>query len=206
MQKPRTGVWMAAAFVVGLTIVIAFRLTAGPGERVAGALRATARWSFILFWLATVGRALHTLFGPKFRPLAERARDLGLCYAAAHLAHLGVVAWVFYYALTNSLQIPPPIFFGIAVFWTYLLAALSVKGISARINQPVRRVLRLVGVEYITVAFLVDFYKDPFGGGAAHVATYTPFVVLAAAGPVLRLAAAVKGRFHHPQVSGFTTS
>jgi hypothetical protein len=185
---------MAASFAVGLVIVVVIRLHAGPGERVAGALRVTARWSFTLFWLATVGRALFTLFGSRFQALAQRSRELGLCYASAHLAHLGVVGWVFYQAITNSVELPSLTFFGIAVFWTYLLAVLSIKGVSARLNQRACRIVRLIGVEYIALAFLVDFYKDPFQGGLAHVAAYAPFVVLSIAGPLLRLAAAVKSR------------
>jgi hypothetical protein len=31
--------------------------------------------------------------------------------------------------------------------------------------------------------------KDPLGGGLKHVAAYLPFVVLAVAGPILRLLA-----------------
>jgi hypothetical protein len=196
MQKSKTGAWMAASFAVGVLIVIVIRLGAGPGERVTGALRATARWSFMLFWFATVGRALATLFGSRFQALARRGRELGLCYASAHLAHLGVVAWVFYQALTNSLQIPSPTFFGIAVFWTYLIAVLSIKRVADRLNQRTCRILRLIGIEYIALAFLVDFYKDPFQGGLAHVAAYAPFAVLAIAGPLLRLAATVKGLLH----------
>jgi hypothetical protein len=73
---------MAATFAMALAIVIAFRLGAGPGERVSGALRTTARWSFTLFRLATVGRALATLFGERFQALAAHARDRGLSYAS----------------------------------------------------------------------------------------------------------------------------
>jgi hypothetical protein len=201
----RTGLWMAASFAVGLLIVVVFRLTSDPGERVTGALRATARWSFALFWLATVGKALAVLFGPRFDALARRGRELGLCYASAHLAHLGVVAWLYYQALANSVELPPITFFGIAVFWTYLLAALSFKRVSARFNQRTCRILRLIGVEYIALAFLVDFYKDPFQGGFQHVAAYAPFVVLVIAGQLLRLAAAVKSRLHL-KVRGLTVS
>jgi hypothetical protein len=64
---------MAASFLVGLVIVLAIRMGAGPGERVDMALRATARWSFLLFWLASAGSALATLFGSRFQALAHRA-------------------------------------------------------------------------------------------------------------------------------------
>jgi len=186
---------MAASFTVAVALVIAFWLVMGPGERVAGALRATARWSFTLFWLATVGRALATLFGPRFRALAAHARDLGLSYASAQLVHLAVVVWIYYYAFVHGTEAPALstlIFFGIGVIWTYLIALLSFGLVAAKLDARTGRILRTIGVEYISLAFIVDFYKNPFQDGFAHVAIYAPFVVLAIAGPVLRLTAAAK--------------
>jgi D-alanyl-lipoteichoic acid acyltransferase DltB (MBOAT superfamily) len=182
---------MAAAFLVGLVIVLAVRAGAGPGERVVMALRATARWSFLLFWLASTGGALTTLFGSRFQALARRARDFGLAFASAHLVHLGVVAWVYY-----SSPDPPVrstlVFFGIAAIWTYVLAILSIKRLSVRLNPRAWRTVRTLGVEYIGLAFLTDFAKHPFQGGVLDVANYLPFLALAIAGPILRLAALVK--------------
>src|ERR1700722_5004477 len=158
MHRRTTINWMAASFAVALAIVIAFGLGAGPGERVSGALRATARWSFILFWLASVGRALAALFGERFQALAAHARDLGLSYASAHLAHVGLVVWVYYYAVVHGKEVPSQntlIFFGIAVFWTYLIALLSFESVAAKLNTRSRRILRIIGVEYITLAFFV---------------------------------------------------
>jgi len=155
------------------------------------ALRATARWSFLLFWLASTGGALTTLFGSRFQALAHRARDFGLAFASAHLAHLGVVAWVYY-----SSPDPPTrstlIFFGIAAIWTYVLAILSVKRLSAGLNPRIWHAVRTLGVEYIGLAFLTDFAKHPFQGGFLYAANYLPFLALAIAGPILRLAALVK--------------
>ena len=189
---------MAVSFAVGLAIVIAFRLGAAPGERISGALRATARWSFILFWLASVGHALATLFGERFRALAAHARDLGLSYASAHLVHLALVVWVYCYAIVHGTKAPSQqtlIFFGIAVFWTYLIALLSFDSVAAKLNARSRRILRIIGVEYITLAFFVDFFKSPFQNGFGHIAGYAPFLVLTVAGPFLRLAAMGKRRF-----------
>src|ERR1700685_1012566 len=96
MRKGTTTEWMAAAMGVALAMALIIRLNEGPGERVAMALRATARWSFFLFWLASTGGALTTLFGLRFSNLAARARDFGLAFASAHLVHLGLVAWLYY--------------------------------------------------------------------------------------------------------------
>jgi hypothetical protein len=203
MSRPTTAKWtaewIAAPFAVALAIVIAVRLGAGPGERIGGALRATARWSFTLFWLATVGRALATLFGGRLggrlQALAGHARDLGLSYASAHLVHLGLVVWIYVYAMVHGTEVPPRnalIFFGIGVFWTYLIVLLSFKPFAAKLSARTCRILRTIGVEYIALAFFVDFYNHPFQEGFAHIASYAPFVVLSVAGPLLRLAAAAK--------------
>ena len=195
MRGKTTAQWMAASFAVAFALVVAFRLGTGPGERVVGALRATARWSFTLFWLATTGRALATLGGDRFRALAAHARDLGLSYASAQLVHLAVVVWLYCYAFVHGTEAPSRntlIFFGIGMFWTYLIALLSFAPVAAKLDARTSRMLRAIGVEYIGVAFIVDFFKSPFQDGIAHIANYAPFVVLAIAGPVLRLAAAAK--------------
>src|SRR6266436_7445872 len=117
MRSLTTREWMVAATVVPLGMVLAIGVAATPGERLAVALRATARWSFSWFLLASTGGALVTLFGTRFQALAHRARDFGLAFASAHLVHLGLVAWLYHVSLS-----PPPrstlIFFGIAAIWT----------------------------------------------------------------------------------------
>src|ERR1700723_2102820 len=185
MHRPTTRAWMAAAFAVGLAIVVIARWIEGPGERVSLALRATARWSFLLFGRASAGPALATLFGPRFLPLARRARDFGLAFASAHLAHLGVVAWIYSTSVVVALR-STLIFFGIAVFWTYLLAILSWNHLSARLNPRVWHMVRTVGVEYIAFAFWTDFAIQTFAGGIVNFFIYLPFVTLAVAGPPLR--------------------
>jgi hypothetical protein len=191
MRRRTTTQWMAAAFAVGVAIVLIARLTEGPGERVAVALRATARWSFLWFWLASSGRALATLFGARFLVVARRARDFGLAFASAHLAHLGVVAWIFY-DHPGAFAQSTTVFFGIAAFWTYLLAILSWNHLAAKLNPRVWHAVRTVGVEYIAFAFWSEFAVHTFHDGIVNVAIYLPFVILAVAGPPLRLAAALK--------------
>jgi hypothetical protein len=184
--------WMAASLGVALAIVFISRFGPGPGERVAVALRATARWSFLWFWLAYAGSALATLFGSRFQPLARRGRDFGLAFASAHLAHLGVVAWVYYDSEEQPFTQFTIIFFGVAAICTYVLAILSIKRLSARLNPKVWRTVRTLGVEYIALAFLTDFAKNPFEDGLASLLAYLPFQLLAVAGPLLRLAALAK--------------
>jgi K+-transporting ATPase KdpF subunit len=189
MRKGTTLQWMGAAIGVALMIVLAVALLA-PEHRLSLALRATARWSFLLFWLASVGGALATLFGSRFSGLAARARDFGLSFASAHLVHLGLVAWL-YYAFVGPGKFTL-IFFGVAAFWTYLLALLSVSRITAALPSRTWKVLRTIGVEYISIAFLYDFARNPFGGGFSRIVEYLPFLFLAVTGPLLRAGAWVK--------------
>ena len=191
MRRGTTLQWMGAALGVALMIVLAVGLSAS-GHKLSLALRLTARWSFLLFWLASAGGALATLFGSRFSGVAARARDFGLAFASAHLAHLGLVAWLYYaYQGPGRSTI---IIFGIAAFWTYLLALFSVKRISAMLTRQAWKVLRTIGVEYISLAFLYDFARNPFQGGILHIVEYLPFLILAVAGPLLRLAALMKRR------------
>jgi hypothetical protein len=191
MNKPTTAQWMLASFGGALVIVLAVYLGGGHGEKLVMGLRATARWSFVWFWLASVGGALATLFGSSFQALARRGRDFGLTFASAHLVHLGLVAWLLYHSATPFPR-SPLIFFSIAVFWTYLLALLSISRFSAMLSPDVWWIARTLGVEYISFAFLVDFAKNPFQGGISNFLAYAPFLALSIAGPLLRLAAAAR--------------
>jgi hypothetical protein len=182
-----TAKWMIASFGVGLAIVLASYLAPGSAQKLTIALRATARWSFLLFWIASVGKALATLFGPRFRPLADHARDFALAFASAHL---GLVAWG--YLVAAGPRQTAPIIFVVAVFWTYLLALLSFSRFSSWLNPKFLKILRAVGVEYISCTFLFDFIQNPFDAGVRHFISYFPFLALAVAGPLLRVAAMLK--------------
>jgi hypothetical protein len=191
MRGRTTTEWMAGSLGVALAIVLMARMGAHPGDKLVVALRATARWSFVLFWLASTGSALATIFGPAFQSLARSGREFGLAFASAHLVHLGLVAWLLYFS-TTPFPRSPLIFFSVGVFWIYLLAILSIRRLSARLDPRIWRVVRILGIEYIALVFLVDFAKNPFHGGAVNLIGYLPFLALAIAGPLLRLAAAVK--------------
>ncbi len=85
--------------------------------------------------------------------------DFGLSFASAHLVHLGLVARL-YYVSPSPLPQSSLIYFGIAAIFTYVLAILSVKRLSARLNPTVWRTVRTLGVEYIALVFLTDFAKN----------------------------------------------
>jgi hypothetical protein len=179
--------WVVGSFLIAVAVFVMSRtLSSEPGAD----LRGTARWSFVLFWLGTTGGALARLFGARFAGLARRARDLSLAYASAHLMHLAIVVQILF------LGPPQPVFllvfFGIGVFFTYLLALLSVTKMSVRLNPLIWRIVRTVGVEYISLVFIADFYKRPFDEGLFKALYYGPFLALALVAPVLRWAAYVK--------------
>lgn len=191
-ERSATGLWMLAAFTVALAIAAASLALHGPGE--AGTilgLKLTARWSFLWFWGAYTGGAWATLVGSRLRPVAARARDFGLAFAAAHLVHVGLVAWLY------QIAVHPPgrgtlEFFGVAVLFTYLLALLSFRRFTTWLTPRAVSVVRTIGVEYIALAFLVDFAKDPFTLKLGHVLSYGTFLALALLGYVLRLGALMR--------------
>jgi hypothetical protein len=193
MLSRTTAKGMIAAFGVALALILIV-VTAVPAGKLTFALKATARWSFLLFWLASTGSALATLFGSRFVPLAARARDFGLAFASAHVGHLGLVAFLCYFY--GGLDLPVSIFFGIGVFWVYLLAALSFSPVSAMLSPRAVRILRNIGVEYISLVFISDFVKNEFQDGFLNLINYLPFQVLAVTGPLLRFAALAKRITH----------
>ena len=183
---------MAASFGVALAIACVALWGTPPGDKIGMALRATARWSFILFLPASTGAALAALFGPRFQFLARHARDFGLAFASAHLVHLALVALLYYRAVDPPLPREALVFFSVAAVWTYLIAISSFERLSWALPPRTWRIVRRWGVEFIALAFFVDFAKSPLQGGIAHIIAYLPFLVLAVAGPLLRLAAAVR--------------
>jgi len=187
-----TGPWMLTAFAVALVIAVASLALRGYGEEgtVLG-LRLTARWSYLCFWPAYTAAAWAAVLGP--RPVAMHARELGLAFAAAHLVHVGLVAWLYHIAAhppgRGTLE-----FFGGAVFFTYLLALLSFRRFAGWLPRGVVSVIRTVGVEYIALAFLVDFVAPPFQLTLKYAVLYGPFLALIVLGYAVRIIALVRRR------------
>jgi hypothetical protein len=206
IRKIRKAEWMAAALVAALAIVVVIYAIADPSRRLGMALRATARWSFLWFCLASYGGALTTLFGCGFQALARRARDFGLAFAAAHLVHITLVVWLLY-------RSPEPfprvslVIFCIGVFWVYLLAAISLSStLSARLGPRRWHIVRTIGVEYIAFAYAFEFGGRILDGNRANALYYSPLFVAAVAGPLLRLAASIKRRSSGEKMAGLLPS
>jgi hypothetical protein len=197
---------MGAAFVVGLGLVAAIYAIDVPLHRLGTALRATARWSFLWFCLATYGGALTTLFGPSFQALARRGRDFGLAFASAHSVHVALVVWLLY---TSQEPFPrlPLIVFSIGVFWTYVLAVFSLSStLSAWLGSRWWKNVRTIGVEYIAFAYAFEFAVRILDGNRANGLHYFPLFAAAVAGPLLRIGALIKRRSSAASTEGLQPS
>ncbi|HEX3846331.1 MAG TPA: hypothetical protein VHV81_03040 [Steroidobacteraceae bacterium] len=184
--------WMLAALGGGLVIVLCVYYLGPPGDKLSTALRATARWSLLWFTLATTGSALTTLFGSRFERLAQRGRDFGLSFAAAHLNHVALVAW-YLVASREPHAFEPLMFFAVGLVWVYLLALLSLSGsLRSMLSARWWRIIRTVGVEYIAFVFLSELASRAFGKGPANLLVYLPFLAVSVCGPLLRIAALIK--------------
>ena len=181
-------VWMAAAFCIAFVASACVMATIGANERgISDALLLTGRVSFLLFWPAYAGGAAASLFGSAFNVLRRWRRHFGLSFASAHIVHLGLVAWL------CSIGAAPPItsfvIFGIAVAWTYLLAAASIGRLQATIGQRGWQLISIVGLNYIAFAFALDFVQFPPDFSPKYVVGYLPFAVLTLGGFGLRACA-----------------
>ncbi len=119
-------VWMIGALGGALALAGAVLADYGTGlDGIGQAVRYTARWSFLFFWLSYAGGAMAILFGSAFAGLARSARNLGLAFAAALQVHIGLVVWLGVVIGQIPLQGGLLLFFLVALFFSYLLALLS---------------------------------------------------------------------------------
>lgn len=191
--------WMGIAFAVAFGLAVAVLAVHGTDTKsLVMAIRLTARWAFLLFWMAYAGGALAALFGPTLEPLAGRGREFGLAFAASMLVHLGLVAWLFEISARRPLSDRLIVFFLIGIFWTYLLAIFSFGGLSKALGSRGWRILRFVGLNYILFAFAFDFVpvaiRESVHAGVWRFIQYAPFATMSVAAPFLVLAAAIHRR------------
>jgi hypothetical protein len=185
---------------LGGALALAGAVLAGYGtgpEGVGQAVRYTARWSFLFFWLSYTGGAMAILFGPAFAGLARRARALGLAFATALQVHIGLVVWLGVVIGQIPLQGSVLWFFLVALFFTWWLVLLSF-GIGMRNLGRLWRPLLFVGTTYILIAFGLDFVQGALDRNTQHwlyAAAYVPFALLSLIAIPLRLAAFLHQRF-----------
>jgi hypothetical protein len=180
---------MWLGFLVAFVIAAAALAIFGAGSRgTVIALRVTARWSFLLFWLAYVGSAAARLWGPRFDGLARRGRDFGLAYASAQLVHVALVVWFIHITVEPT---DAMVFFWAGIACTYLLALLSWPRLRDAIGQRAWRIVRTVAMEYIALTFAADFIYGPLQavGLGKYPLGYVPFALMLIGGAGLRIAA-----------------
>jgi hypothetical protein len=169
----------------GALILVTFNMF-GAGERgTAIALQVTGRFSFLLFFGAYAGESLKRLLGSEPGSVLPSTRTFGLAFAAAHLAHLGLVGWICYIG-----SIPSPetfLLFGIATAATYLLALNSFFNLGSIIGVRTWATIRIFGLHYIAFVFILDFITKVPSASAKYILGYIPFAVLSVTAPILRL-------------------
>ena len=199
-----TASWMGVAFLVAFALAVIVLAIFGVGERgTAIALRATARWSFLLFWLAYAGGAIAWLFGPRLGGLARHGRDLGLAFASAQLVHVGLVLWIIHIATRPGGIM---MFFWVGIFCTYLLALFSVPQLRNALDPRLWRMFRAIALEYIAIAFAADFILGPLqaNGLEKFRLSYAPFALMLVIGAGLRCFAFLDRKLRSRDVSQFS--
>lgn len=177
--------WMGSAFAANAVLAAIVLAVFGAGKLgTLDALRITARFSFLLFWLAYASGGLALLIRPAAKFLRRHGRDFGLAFAAAHLVHIGLVVWLCWIGATPGMGVF--IFFVPPAVVLYVLVLFSIPTLQQRLGRTLWTVVRTVGMTYIAYVFAYDFVLyAPFGGGTTHVLMYAPFAILSVAGPVL---------------------
>jgi hypothetical protein len=164
----------------------------GGQERFGMALRVTARWSFLLFWLAYTSSAMATMWGQPFIGLARHGRNFGLAFASAQLVHVGLILLAGAGAEMA--------FFWVGIAFTYLLALFSLPRVRDAMGPRLWRISLVIALNYIALVFAADFIEGPLkrGGLANYPLSYLPFALMLIAGFGLRVAAFVHRKSRDP--------
>ena len=190
---------MAGAFATAAALAVAVLATFGADERgTVFALKVTARFSFLLFWLAYAGGGLALLVGPALTPLKQHGRELGLAFASAHVVHAGLIVWLCWIGAVPGAGLFR--FFGPPLAIVYILALFSIPRLQRRLGHGGWWLLRTAGMNWIAYAFAADFVGAPLNG-AAQVVEYLPFAALSVAGPFLYFAPLLRSLARSRQAS-----
>jgi hypothetical protein len=177
---------MGGAFLIAFVLAAIVLAFFGFGDRGTElALRATARWCFVLFWAAYAGSAIAWVSGGRFNGLADRGRALGLAFASALFLHVALVIWLYHIA---TRPIGAMVFFWMGVFCTFLIACFSLPRLRNAITPIVWRLGLTVALEYIALVFTADFILAPIqaGGLSKFPPTYVPLGLMLVGGAALR--------------------
>jgi hypothetical protein len=175
----------AAAVLAGAALFIFGTDTTGLDR----SLQSNALLAFILFWPAYAGSALKTLFGSAFEPVSWRGRDFSLAFAAAQLVSAGLFLWLWQISSQTPFAHPRFVLFAVGLVSTFVIAAISFRGPAHAIGQGCYRLLRGLGMETISFAFLLGFLSHPLHGNIRSLLLYVPLVTVSILGTLLRFGA-----------------
>jgi hypothetical protein len=184
--------WVGAAFVVAVASAAVPLAFLGVGERGSVvALQVTARWSFLLFWLAYAGGPMAKLWGLQLGGLAHRGREFGLAFASAQLIHVGLVLWLYHIATGPAGTM---LFFWVGVLLTYLLVLFSLPALRDALGLRLWWAFRLFALEYIIIVFADDFILIPLQATKfrSYPVSYLPFAAMLVGGVGLRVATFIR--------------
>jgi hypothetical protein len=110
-----------------------------------------------------------------------------------------LVIWLFHISARPPLSGKQFAFFTIGIVSTYLLAALSFGGLAETLGRRAWRTLRVTGLNYILLAFALDFVRPVIRPGTVDYSVwglikYVPFAAMSIAAPLLVLASAARHR------------
>lgn len=189
-QSLNTAAFSGTAFAAAaITAAVAVSIFGTDMMGLDRSLQVTAVLAFFLFWPAYAGSALKTLFGSAFEPVSWRGRDFSLAFASAQLVSTGLFVWLWQISSPSPFAYPRFVFFAIGLGWTYVIAAISFRKSAHAIGLGCYRVLRGIGMESISISFLVGFLSHPLHGYIHSVVLYAPLITLSVAGTLLRFGA-----------------
>ena len=186
-DRPNTRLWIGLSFATAIAVAVAILIKDGtdPDGTIA-ALRATARFSFLLFFGAYAGGLFRKVPVALLQRLARRRREFGLSFAAAHSIHLALILWLFHVSRDPPVPLKTVIVDGIGFGWMYLLVIFSFDFARRRLSPPVWRGIFNIGLEYIAFVFATDFILLHLRDGQDFTLFYWPFILMLVGTALLR--------------------
>ena len=192
-DRPKLWLWIFLSFATAIAVAVAILIKDGISpDGIKAALRATARFSFLLFWGAYAGGLLRKIPLSAAQFLSRRRRECGLSFAAAHSIHLGLILWLF--AISSQQPVSTKIIIqdGIGFGWMYLLVIFSFDFVRRRLSPLAWRVTFNIALEYIAYVFATDFILLHLQDGVDLSIVYWPFIVMLVGTALLRWASAAR--------------
>lgn len=193
-DRPSLWLWISPSFAIATAVAVAILIKDGvQPDGIKAALRASARFSFLLFWGAYAGGLLKKLPLALAQALSRRRREFGLSFAAAHSVHLALILWLFAISSEQPVSTETIIVDGIGFGWMYLLVVFSFDFARKRLPLPAWRVIFNIGLEYIAYVFATDFILNHLHDGQDFSLVYWPFILMLVATALLRWTAGARG-------------